>query len=227
MSRTVAFHHCIATSSGESEIYATAGAAVDAIHMRRVLEFLGYACHLRLKLDATVAMAWLSRQGVGKLRHIDTRVLWLQKAAEEAKIVAVKVPTEHHVADLGTKALAEKRLHHMLDLAGMIKIDEEKEKSTEVDKVATIDKVMATRAVRAMVASIVAGTSLAREDCAVTVMQSGIILKDFEGDWFWTMIKIAFVMSMVMLMGTCCITAVLIKKFGGPLREEVFPLCAR
>ena len=51
-------------------------------------------------------------------------------------------------------------------------------------------------------------------------MQSGIVPKGLDGDWFWTMIKIAFVMSIVMLVGTCCITAVLVKKFGGPLARR-------
>ena len=44
------------------------------------------------------------------------------------QIVAVKVPTEHHVSDIGTKSMSEKRLRMLIKLAGMENV-EEKEKT--------------------------------------------------------------------------------------------------
>ena len=57
-----------------------------------------------------------SRTGVDKTRHTQTRWLWIEDAVRDEVIVLCKVPGEHNLADLGTKALDPKRHQYLLSL---------------------------------------------------------------------------------------------------------------
>ena len=53
--------------------------------------------------DASAGRAMATRRGVGCVRHLDTRLLWLQQLCAE-RVVQVRVKTgEHNKADLGIK----------------------------------------------------------------------------------------------------------------------------
>ena len=54
-------------------------------------------------IDASAAYGMLHRRGVGKMRHIDTSLLWVQEAAQTKKINFVKVDGKDLPADLMTK----------------------------------------------------------------------------------------------------------------------------
>ena len=56
--------------------------------------------------DASAALGIISRQGLGRLRHVDTQWLWVQEQAEKGKLVYSKVPSSVNAADLFTKVLA-------------------------------------------------------------------------------------------------------------------------
>ena len=45
------------------------------------------------------------RDGVGRLRHVDVRFLWLQDKIKNGSFTIVKVPGAENPADLGTKFL--------------------------------------------------------------------------------------------------------------------------
>ena len=58
-------------------------------------------------IDASAAMGILNRQGCGKLRHLDTQLLWVQQKQLRGNIRYEKVDTKENPADLMTKGLDE------------------------------------------------------------------------------------------------------------------------
>ena len=80
----------VSLSSAESETYAAASAVMDAILIRTIL-----CCVLQVRilmylyLDSSAARGVLSRRGVGPLKHLSSRVLWLQNLVVE-KMLQVK-----------------------------------------------------------------------------------------------------------------------------------------
>ena len=102
----------IALSSGESELLASASVVCDAMLARVCLGFcygmqtLPSVFH---HVDSTAALGALRRQGVGKIRHLSTRILWQQSLTKSQVLITLKVPTAVNVADLGTKGLSRSR----------------------------------------------------------------------------------------------------------------------
>ena len=64
---------------------------------------------IRLRLDSSAAKAISQRSGVGRVRHLEVRTLWLQAKVCEKKIYVIKQDGETNTADIGTKALAAGR----------------------------------------------------------------------------------------------------------------------
>ena len=92
-------------SSGESEYHAAVTTTAEALHLQRLLEFLGMPVKLRLRIDSTAARGIIRRQSCGPLKHTETRRLWLQAKHEERELTVVKEPTQTNTADGFTKAL--------------------------------------------------------------------------------------------------------------------------
>ena len=66
-----------------------------------------FGCQLRLRLlaDATGAIGIARRRGAGKVRHIETATLWLQRHITNKTIDLAKFHGLKNWADLGTKHL--------------------------------------------------------------------------------------------------------------------------
>ena len=58
-----------------------------------------------LGTDSNAAKRFVCRRGLGKMRHIEIRDLWLQKEVREGKLKVVKVMGRENPADLMTKIL--------------------------------------------------------------------------------------------------------------------------
>jgi len=64
-------------------------------------------------------MGIVGRQGLGKLRHLDTHSLWVQQAARCGRIIVRKVRGEENPADLFTKHLSSReRVTQLVGLLG-------------------------------------------------------------------------------------------------------------
>ena len=70
---------CQTLPSGESEYYAAVTTTAEALHVQRLLEFLGMPVKLRLRIDSTAARGIIQRQGCGPHKPIEARLLWLQQ----------------------------------------------------------------------------------------------------------------------------------------------------
>ena len=80
---------------------------------------LGVTTKLRLRIDSTAARGIFQRQGCGPLKHIETRLLWLQAKHKERKLVVVKEPNQTNAAVGITKALQTSKYLEWRDRLGI------------------------------------------------------------------------------------------------------------
>ena len=96
----------IALSSAEAEVYAAVSTCCDAIYMKRRLEFVfEQNVSIQLLIDNSAARQILMRAGVGRVRHLSVKILWLQQQVERKMVSVAAVASSANVADLGTKRL--------------------------------------------------------------------------------------------------------------------------
>ena len=72
-----------AMSSGEAEYYAPLKGACAALGFQSMLEDLGLQASATLFTDSSAARGIIHREGLGKLRHLETGYLWLQAAVKD------------------------------------------------------------------------------------------------------------------------------------------------
>ena len=96
----------VALSSGEAEYYGAVKASGIGLGFQSLLQDLGVTLPLRVWTDSTATIGICSRDGLGKLRHIDTKCLWLQQKVRSGKLEVRKVKGTENPADVFTKHLS-------------------------------------------------------------------------------------------------------------------------
>ena len=111
----------VSLSSAESETYAAASATMDAILISTIFSFLLQLNILMcLYLDSSAApRGILARKGVGRLRHLSCRVLWLQDLVMEKRLLVRAVMGALNPADVATKRLSAARLESLCFFLGI------------------------------------------------------------------------------------------------------------
>ena len=69
-------------------------------------------------VDASAAMGIVNRQGCGKIRHFDTRLLWVQQRKLRKELEFEKINGKENPSDLMTKGLDEVSLLKMVEKSG-------------------------------------------------------------------------------------------------------------
>ena len=108
--------HCIKTwsvtqgayalSSAEAEFCAMIEAVLRAKGLRNLAVEVGFTDLeniVHIGTDSSAAKSFVGRQGLGKMKHLEIRDLWLQKEVNEGKVVVHKVLGTENPSDLGTK----------------------------------------------------------------------------------------------------------------------------
>ena len=117
--------HCIchwstvSLSSGEAELTGICKGAATAIGLCAVARDLGIKMKIVLKTDATAAIGMARRLGIGKVRHLDTSLLWIQQKVCEGDIVIEKNPGADNPADILTKYVAVQLMNKHLTTIGL------------------------------------------------------------------------------------------------------------
>ena len=93
----------IALSSAEAEFYAAVEATQRGIGLQTIMAELGIECSVEVWMDASAAKSFASRRGLGNMRHVETKYLWLQDAVKGKKISLRKVAGSANPADILTK----------------------------------------------------------------------------------------------------------------------------
>ena len=117
----------IALLSCEAELLAGTAAVGDAIQMSNILRFLAgeeklensARVTLTLHTESSSAKAAWQRRGSGRLTHIDTRMLWLQRMLRKQYIRLQKVPATYNPSDLNTKKLSRARRELFMSIVGV------------------------------------------------------------------------------------------------------------
>ena len=110
----------IALSSGEAEMYASASGVSEGILLRKVLAFLGMFLGLRAVSDSSANHAMNHRLGVGKVRHMDTKVLWLQQLIYKGLLTMTWQAGKDNNSDLGTKVFWKGRFLELREMCGLV-----------------------------------------------------------------------------------------------------------
>lgn len=100
----------VALSSAEAELIAAVKGASEGLAVRSLARDLGHECSVGVWFDSSAALGVCKRTGVGKIRHLDTRLLWIQDLVREGGLVVRKVAGEENPADLMTKHLGSDQI---------------------------------------------------------------------------------------------------------------------
>ena len=95
----------VALSSGESEIHASLKASAETLGIISMLADFGLVMAGKVWGDASAALGIINRNGLGKTRHIQTGLLWIQQVSAQKRISYGKVLGQNNPADLFTKYL--------------------------------------------------------------------------------------------------------------------------
>jgi hypothetical protein len=112
----------LALSSAEAELGGMLTGALESFGHRRLLQWLGFKVIWKLGTDSSAAKAFAARDGVGRMRHIDLKILWLQQASKELGLTIYKVPGEYNRANIGTKKLSAPQLEREARMTGIIDV---------------------------------------------------------------------------------------------------------
>ena len=100
----------IALSSGEAEYYGMVKGGSMGLGVQALLKDLGVSKGLKIKTDASAAKGIATRKGLGKVRHLEVNLLWLQDKVSKGEIEIEKIPGKTNRADALTKALGGEEL---------------------------------------------------------------------------------------------------------------------
>ncbi len=105
----------IAQSSAESELTAAVKTTSEALGLIAMARDMGYRVEGQVWIDASATMGIINRRGVGKVRHLDTQLLWVQQKSLRGEMEFGKVWGKENPADLMTKGLDEATAGRHLD----------------------------------------------------------------------------------------------------------------
>ena len=109
----------VALSSGEAELGGLCKGTAHAIGMRSLARDLGLDLEITLQTDATAALGISRRLGVGKIRHLDTSLLWIQQKLRDKDVTAEKILGADNPADILTKHVDSATLQKHLARMGL------------------------------------------------------------------------------------------------------------
>ena len=98
-----------ALSSAEAEFYGMVEGVTRAKGLRTLAFELGFRSLrnvIKLGTDSSAAKIFVSRRGLGKMRHLHIIDFWLQEEVEHGRLEVHKVKGDQNPADLMTKILS-------------------------------------------------------------------------------------------------------------------------
>ena len=109
----------IALSSGEAELYAIVEGAAKAMGVQSTMTDMGSTIDIQLYTDSSAAKGVVQRNGVGKIRHLQTKYLWVQAALKDKKFEVFKIEGKKNSADVATKHLSRTQMLEVLGPLGV------------------------------------------------------------------------------------------------------------
>ena len=82
----------IALSSAEAELYGVVRGSIQGIGLRSMAADLGEILELEVLTDSSAATGICRRKGIGKVRHLDTNLLWVQDKIKDGTLALICNP---------------------------------------------------------------------------------------------------------------------------------------
>ena len=115
-----------ALSSCEAEVLAMTAGASEALLVKAVWTFMvQQRCEVEMRSDSSSGRQWLQRTGLGRLKHVDVRLCWLQSALKQRTLDVLPIGTKLNLADLNTKKLSQARRQFLLYFLGVVRLNDE------------------------------------------------------------------------------------------------------
>ena len=89
----------------ESEFYAITKGSAHSLHNHTILKGFGVTVEAVILSDASAGIGIASKQGCGRLKHLEVKCFWVQEKVSEKALCLKKHPSETNIADLATKYL--------------------------------------------------------------------------------------------------------------------------
>ncbi len=115
----------VALSTAESELLAMTTGVQEGQFARHLLDELGVKATVTVYSDSSAARAVVARRGVGRMKHLAVRDIWLQSQLRSGAIDVKCVGSEVNPADLFTKSFAGPRFRTLAKLIGMRSADDD------------------------------------------------------------------------------------------------------
>ena len=187
----------ISLSSAEAELRAAVSATCDGILVQLCLQFLlGYDLKMFLYIDNSAARQVLQRSGVGRIRHLSTKLLWVQAKVRDELLAVKGIPSKQNVADLGTKRLGLKVLKPFMYHCGVCNAHTaERIGFDEVQRVQTVKGIKRSHLFSAICAILIqqgsgfsfSGNTLSLSQFSWPVCLCMVVVATFVFIWFCTM----------------------------------------
>ena len=107
----------IALSSCEAETIAATSILSEAVFLSMLERILGVKPKLVIGSDSSSSRQLIAREGLGKARHLDVDLLWIQKIKG---LVIKAIKGKDNPADLGTKSLSRDKIRKYMVTIGYI-----------------------------------------------------------------------------------------------------------
>ena len=135
----------IAQSSGEAGYYALVRAAAEGLGMQSVMQDLGWEMRVRLWVDSSAAKSIASRVGLGRVRHLEVKFLWLQQVVRDRRLEIRKVHGADNPANVLTKSKSAGEMILVMPARHMKLIAREESAPTDSVGVARLDARLCNR----------------------------------------------------------------------------------
>jgi len=89
----------VALSSAEAELNATVKIISEALGVRNLFRAMGQEKKIVVKTDSSACNGIVHREGCGKVKHLETRQLWVQELVARKDVDVKKIPREFNSSD--------------------------------------------------------------------------------------------------------------------------------
>jgi hypothetical protein len=112
----------LAQSSCEAELAGQHRGAIMGIFLQNMWEeMFGEKLDIIIETDSSAARCVAMRQGIGRIRHLEVRQIYMQQLVKSERLIVKKLPGVDNTADLGTKAVTAATFYHLIELVGLRK----------------------------------------------------------------------------------------------------------
>ena len=110
----------VATSSAEAELYSTGSIVCEGMLCAAILKELNDDVLVKIHSDSTAGISAQSRLGLGKMKHVEVRYLFVQGLLRRGRMSLHKVGTLDNMSDIATKPIDQKTLERHCRSLGLV-----------------------------------------------------------------------------------------------------------